>query len=228
MSDDIKIIKELENIFGFELKQKQKLDFNKDRFSYALDGNGNVFELSLNYLNISIKQYVKYIAAFKSIIGLSMNGQQFTSFPKEISELKNLTSLYLSGTAISSFPKEISELNRLYGLWIDSEKFTVPPPEIAQKGITAIFEYFKELGEEKEAVNEAKLIIVGQGDVGKTCLANKLIHNRFIEQVTTEGIDILNWEIKAPDNIDNIKLNVWDFGGQEIYHATHQFFLTLS
>ena len=25
---------------------------------------------------------------------------------------------------------------------------------------------------------------------------------------------------------EKIKLNVWDFGGQEIYHATHQFFLT--
>jgi GTPase SAR1 family protein len=23
-----------------------------------------------------------------------------------------------------------------------------------------------------------------------------------------------------------VRLNVWDFGGQEIYHATHQFFLT--
>ncbi|WP_347242416.1 hypothetical protein [Nostoc sp. FACHB-888] len=22
------------------------------------------------------------------------------------------------------------------------------------------------------------------------------------------------------------RVNIWDFGGQEIYHATHQFFLT--
>ncbi|HJH28529.1 MAG TPA: GTP-binding protein, partial [Methanosarcinaceae archaeon] len=75
--------------------------------------------------------------------------------------------------------------------------------------------------------NEAKMILVGQGDVGKTCLAKRLIYDEFIEDKTTEGIDILKWGIAAPtDEKEEIKLNVWDFGGQDIYHATHQFFLT--
>ena len=44
---------------------------------------------------------------------------------------------------------------------------------------------------------------------------------------STEGIDILSWSVAAPiPEQENIQLNVWDFGGQEIYHATHQFFLT--
>ena len=30
----------------------------------------------------------------------------------------------------------------------------------------------------------------------------------------------------VPKTPDNFILNIWDFGGQEIYHATHQFFLT--
>jgi len=71
------------------------------------------------------------------------------------------------------------------------------------------------------------LILVGQGEVGKTCLAKRLIYDEFIEDKTTEGIDILKWQITAPTNEnEEIKFNVWDFGGQEIYHATHQFFLT--
>jgi small GTP-binding protein len=71
------------------------------------------------------------------------------------------------------------------------------------------------------------MILVGQGDVGKTCLAKRLIYDEFIEDKTTEGIDILEWNITAPTaDGEEIKLNVWDFGGQEIYHATHQFFLT--
>lgn len=54
-----------------------------------------------------------------------------------------------------------------------------------------------------------------------------MIHDEFIEDKTTEGIDILEWGITAPTSEEEeIRLNVWDFGGQEIYHATHQFFLT--
>ncbi len=34
-------------------------------------------------------------------------------------------------------------------------------------------------------------------------------------------------DTSSPDSENSkIKLNIWDFGGQEIYHATHQFFLT--
>ena len=76
-------------------------------------------------------------------------------------------------------------------------------------------------------INEAKLILVGDGDVGKTCLANRLIFNQFVKDQMTEGINISKWIISAPDSENSeIKLDIWDFGGQEIYHATHQFFLT--
>ena len=45
------------------------------------------------------------------------------------------------------------------------------------------------------------------------------------EQDTTKGIDIHRHEFPLR-NGRRFRLNVWDFGGQEIYHATHQFFLT--
>lgn len=77
---------------------------------------------------------------------------------------------------------------------------------------------------EKTEVNESKMVIVGQGGVGKTCLLNRLIHDRYSGTVSTEGIDIAAWGFEKGGR--SYKLNVWDFGGQEIYHATHQFFLT--
>ncbi|MFM6863170.1 MAG: Ras family protein, partial [Dolichospermum sp.] len=40
----------------------------------------------------------------------------------------------------------------------------------------------------------------------------------------TNGINIENWRLEV--NQQTIRLNIWDFGGQEIMHATHQFFLT--
>jgi internalin A len=78
----------------------------------------------------------------------------------------------------------------------------------------------------KRPLLEAKLILVGRGAVGKTSLVNRLIHNTFDQVKKTEGIKITRWDVPLPNSQDQAHLNVWDFGGQEIMHATHQFFLT--
>src|SRR5207302_41203 len=41
----------------------------------------------------------------------------------------------------------------------------------------------------------------------------------------TQGISINQWPIRL-DGGDAVRLHIWDFGGQEIMHATHQFFLS--
>lgn len=83
-------------------------------------------------------------------------------------------------------------------------------------------EYLKQ---PRRPLNEAKLILVGRGGVGKTCLIKRLIDNTFNpNEQETPGIEIRPWLVKLSDGI--VWLRVWDFGGQEILHATHQFFLT--
>lgn len=44
-------------------------------------------------------------------------------------------------------------------------------------------------------------------------------------EASTEGIVIKNWKIPMKSG-NHFVVNFWDFGGQEIYHATHQFFFT--
>jgi internalin A len=66
---------------------------------------------------------------------------------------------------------------------------------------------------------------VGQGSVGKTSLVNQLIDGTFNpNESQTDGLTVREWGVHV--NAKDVRLNVWDFGGQEIYHATHQFFLT--
>jgi len=47
------------------------------------------------------------------------------------------------------------------------------------------------------------------------------------QEPTTHGLETNRLEIAHPSETNvTMQLNTWDFGGQQIYHATHQFFLT--
>ncbi len=67
---------------------------------------------------------------------------------------------------------------------------------------------------------------------GKSTIAKALTQDAYfkinLEEKSTEGIDILKWIItqKKTKIPKDFRFNIWDFGRQEIYHATHQFFLT--
>ena len=88
-----------------------------------------------------------------------------------------------------------------------------------------ILEYYFRVRRGRRPLNEAKLILVGRGAVGKTSIVNQLVHRRFHQgEKKTEGIQITAWKIRLKG--EEVRLNLWDFGGQEIMHATHQFFLT--
>jgi GTPase SAR1 family protein len=72
------------------------------------------------------------------------------------------------------------------------------------------------------------MLILGEGGAGKTSLLRRLYQPEQplpTEKESTKGISILRHMFPLK-NGRTFYLNVWDFGGQEIYHATHQFFLT--
>ena len=169
------------------------------------------------------------ITQLTNLTQLDLRDNGLTSLPPEITQLTNLTQLDLRDNGLTSLPPEITQFKRLEYLNLNENPLQKPPPEIVEQGFGAILGYLRKLLDEAQAqvVNEAKLILVGQGDVGKTCLAKRLVYGTFQDEKSTEGIDILSWTFAAPTlEQENIQLNVWDFGGQEIYHATHQFFLT--
>jgi small GTP-binding protein len=98
--------------------------------------------------------------------------------------------------------------------------------------ILAAYRSFRRAREEGTAqpLNEVKLVVVGNEAVGKTSLLRYLIHDKPRDPseartpgiVLHEKIEVQGW---SPQQCD-VKLNVWDFGGQEMLRGTHRFFLT--
>ena len=74
-------------------------------------------------------------------------------------------------------------------------------------------------------LNEAKLILVGEGEVGKTCLLDALLDKPFQPHDSTHGIEIQSFNVTTQSQT-SITLNAWDFGGQRVYRPTHQLFFS--
>lgn len=130
---------------------------------------------------------------------------------------------------IKNLPVEIGNLQSLQKLDLSNNPLKKPPLNIANQGIDAIRNYFKELKEQgAEFVYEAKLILVGEPGAGKTSLSKKLLDPKYKldpKEPMTQGILIEKWNFFYKEKIP-FTINIWDFGGQEIMHSTHKYFLT--
>ncbi|MCK4731218.1 MAG: leucine-rich repeat domain-containing protein, partial [Methanophagales archaeon] len=183
---------------------------------------------NLTSLYLSINELISLppeIGKLTNLTTLNLSNNQLTSLPPEIRKLMNLTTLYLSNNQLTSLLPEIGKLTNITRLNLSGNSLESPPPEIVKQGIEAIRSYFKSLEGEKKALNEVKVLLVGDGGAGKTSLVKQLLGEDFDKhEPQTHGINIRDWKVKEGDK--SISVHFWDFGGQEIMHATHQFFLS--
>jgi len=88
--------------------------------------------------------------------------------------------------------------------------------------------YLSELKLGIEAENEVKVILLGNGRVGKTQLCRRLRGQPYDESIkSTHGVQIWREELRIQTGGQErvFQVNWWDFGGQDIYHGTHALFL---
>jgi internalin A len=171
------------------------------------------------------------------ILDLSRN--QITAIPTKIGKLTNLEYLNLSRNQIISIPVGIGQLTNLRRLVLVKNPIENIPPEILRhawdwktdedEDNQVIFNYFKQIyiGGSRP-LHEAKLIFVGSGGAGKTSLVKRLVLDDFDpSEPETHEVQITKWNIVLNTRAaEKIVLHTWDFGGQQIMHSTHQFFLT--
>ena len=158
---------------------------------------------------------------------LRLSGNQLTSLPPEIGQLGNLVQLDLDSNQLTSLPRQLADrLTVGLQLKVESNPFDDTLPEIVARGSSALATYLRSL-EDAVRQYEAKLLLVGEGNVGKTSLVAALIGSPFVEgRNTTHGIEISPITLRHPARDLDMTLRAWDFGGQDVYRVTHQFFLS--
>ena len=179
------------------------------------------------------------IGGLRCLGELDLSQNKIVNIPDSIGDLENLAILNLNDNELTSLPDGLLRLTRLKQLQLQGNPELKLPPEIiggsrASSGNVAegkfqnpasILDYWFRIRESKRPINEVKLILVGFGNVGKTSIVKRLIDNRFDHnEYKTEGISIRDWGMTIGEDLVNV--HIWDFGGQEIMHSTHQFFLT--
>jgi internalin A len=214
-------IKKLRNLTFLDLSKTKIREIPESLFSLT----------SLEFLYLG---NVQVIRNEKSLITNHLPGKsEITHIPDAIAQLINLKELNISGAQITHLPESIVQLINLKILALQDNPITNVPPEIIRKGWgssqsddgdpQAIFSYLN--ATVKHPLNELKVLLVGEGDVGKTSLLKSLLGKPFDDkELKTPGINIE--QLQFPTQSEPVRLNLWDFGGQRVMHNTHQFFLT--
>lgn len=176
---------------------------------------------------IKTRQLDAALFSLKNLIELRIIARDLQDIPKEISNLTHLRYLSITRSEITQLPPSMRRMTALNELHFEgSPLHDRIPPELRNQSAQEIIRYVLAMQGDapREHFNESKMIIVGQAQVGKSSLLERLIHDTYSDKPSTEGIRIEPWIFEYKG--EEYRLNLWDFGGQEIYHATHQFFLT--
>ena len=164
---------------------------------------------------------------------LSVSGNKLTQLPESLGNLLELRELRIGmnsdggGNNLTDLPASLGKLTKWDQFSFDRNPLNPELAAAAKEGLDAVKRYLSAKAEAQVLLNEAKLILVGEGEVGKSCLLGALRGDPWEEgRLTTHGIEIKPAKVTDPATGTEITLNGWDFGGQRVYRPTHQLFFS--
>jgi len=233
--------------------QLQTLDLRKNKLTSLPESLGQFTQLQALYLYdnqlASLPEALGQLTQLQ-VLNLSGNQLKLTSLPESLGQLTQLQTLNLGMNQLTSLPESLGQLTHLQTLDLGMNQLTSLPeslgllmllleldlgnnplnPELAaayEQGTDMVLAYLRAEVDVQIVLSEAKLILIGEGEVGKSSLLGALRGDPWIERrPTTHGIEILPADVTEPESETTITLNGWDFGGQPVYRPTHQLFFS--
>ncbi len=195
-----------EDIQALNLSDNRLTKFN---FSIGLD--------RLSWLSLSDNQELSQVVfqkALPSLTYLDLRNCKIETFvPSFTQHLSSLQKLFLKGNPIKNISRDIYD-----------------QPGNVLEAVKTTLQAIEEDGEIPN--DQIKLILLGNSTAGKSSLIDFLDKGEFEEERdSTHGIKVVIWkpfqnDLTATPEEQNLKVAIWDFGGQEFYHATHSLFFS--
>jgi len=222
-----------------QLKQLQTLRLRGNQLTTLPESLSQLTQLqALNLGHNRLTALPESLGKLTHLLVLSLVNNQLATLPKSLGRLTQLRMLYLASNQLKALPDSLVHLTALRVLFLHRNPRLELSSEILGPTYTEVSGgmkpadprvilafYFGQRKQSAKPLNEVKLLLVGHGRVGKTSLSKALRgvpHNE--REAETPGIERHPLELIAGRS--NITAHIWDFGGQEFLHQTHQFFFS--
>src|ERR1044072_7725222 len=173
-----------------------------------------------------IRELPGWIKELSHLRAITVGGNRLKRLPPEICSLPRLVGLYLFNNQLETLPETIQALPLKFLDVAENPRLGIPESIARSNNPEETLRYYFESREEKGTpLLELKLLLVGRGGWGKTTWV-KQPAGEAPDKHEPETHSISIRELMLDCERGQVRARVWDFGGQEILHATHQFFLT--
>eukprot|EP01117_Protostelium_nocturnum_P009737 TRINITY_DN3481_c0_g2_i2.p1 TRINITY_DN3481_c0_g2~~TRINITY_DN3481_c0_g2_i2.p1 ORF type:complete len:1509 (+),score=531.31 TRINITY_DN3481_c0_g2_i2:2688-7214(+) len=229
-------ISQMKHLVHLDLKRNALTEFKYELLQLT---ELKSLDLSLNHLVKIPNELYRYT----KLEQLRLSKNQLESIPPSIGQIETLIVLELDGNQLEDLPPTISLLTQLVKLDYSGNKLSLLPRAMIEGGQQAMFGYLKDLLKGFEKQFRTRILVVGQHSVGKSTLCNTLRKKGTNAKESgaaafasssrdlSEGLHIESWPLSITMDTDSTKskkdvdLSVWDFEGEDISYADHQFFM---
>lgn len=218
----------------------RSLDVSKTAVRRLPDRLSRLTELkNLNLTDTNLAALPDWIGCLDSLETLMAGNTKLQELPSGLSSLKKMVHLGLDGLRLHSLPRELLDLNIPFildesgriegrGILLRGAALATQPISLFEQPPELIREYYDA---KQIPVNEAKVIFLGDGSVGKTYTIRRMLNGCRRETAespyrTTETHGILITPYHVERDGQSFDIHFWDFGGQDIMHSMHRCFLT--
>ena len=188
------------------------------------------------------------LSQLRSLATLSCNSTQVRDLTP-LAGLRSLADLNCNSTQVSELPEALVSLASLKNLCLHATRIADIPAEILSPNpytncLESLRAHLRDLEAGAERLLDVKLMVLGNGRIGKTQICRRLRAESFEPSAdSTHGILVTSATLPMAQSglkVDQSRrrksgrsarvgeeaiLHLWDFGGQDLYHGTHALFM---